>query len=199
MRKKSEERRQAIIDIAAEIFNEIGFERASMAEISARLGGSKATLYNYFSSKEEIFLLVMRQQAGVEFDAIFAILKEVENTRSGLQQFATKYLQLVLSPEVITLKRLVAYHAERSALGCSVYENGPKRGLRGIADYLQRAMEKGDLRTSDAWLAALQFKALVEAEWMERRVLNVVEKVTTVEIEASVERAISGFFAIHGA
>ncbi len=47
MRKKSEERRQAMIDIAGEVFNEIGFEGASMAEISARIGGSKATLYNY--------------------------------------------------------------------------------------------------------------------------------------------------------
>ena len=140
----------------------------------------------------------MRRQAGAEFDAIFAILKEVDNTRSGLQLFANKYLQLVLSPEVITLKRLVAYHADRAALGCSVYENGPKRGLHGIADYLLRAMEKGDLRQGDAWLAALQFKALVEAEWMERRMLNVVEKVEPSEVAASVERAINAFFAIHG-
>ncbi|WP_335340158.1 hypothetical protein [Collimonas arenae] len=39
--QESEERRQAIIDIAAEMFNDVGFERASMSEISARLGDRK--------------------------------------------------------------------------------------------------------------------------------------------------------------
>lgn len=45
MRVKSEARRQAILDVAAEVFREHGFEHASMSEMTARLGGSKSTLY----------------------------------------------------------------------------------------------------------------------------------------------------------
>lgn len=59
MRTKSDEKRQAILDVAAEVFREAGFERASMSEICTRVGGSKATLYNYFPSKEELFFEVM--------------------------------------------------------------------------------------------------------------------------------------------
>ena len=59
MRVKSEARRQAILDVAAEVFREHGFEHASMSEMTARLGGSKSTLYSYFASKEELFLEVM--------------------------------------------------------------------------------------------------------------------------------------------
>ena len=59
MRVKTEGRRQVIIDAALEVFKEVGYERASMAEISARAGGSKATLYNYFKSKEELFSAAM--------------------------------------------------------------------------------------------------------------------------------------------
>ena len=50
MRVKTEEKRQAILEEAAKAFQELGFERTSMSEICARVGGSKATLYNYFAS-----------------------------------------------------------------------------------------------------------------------------------------------------
>jgi AcrR family transcriptional regulator len=59
VRVKTESRRQAIIAAAAEVFAEMGFDAASMSEISARVGGSRVTLYNYFSSKEEMLLEVI--------------------------------------------------------------------------------------------------------------------------------------------
>ena len=46
MRVKSEERRQAMVEVARQAFTELGFENTSMSEIANRLGGSKATLYN---------------------------------------------------------------------------------------------------------------------------------------------------------
>lgn len=206
MRKKSEERRQAIIDIAAELFNEIGFDRASMAEISARLGGSKATLYNYFSSKEEIFLLVMKQQAGLQFESLFAILaddgkndNDDATVRATLKLFANKYLHLVLSPEVIAIKRLLYYNAERSELGCMYYENGPRRGWLAIADFMRRAMEKGSLREADPWLTGMQFRVLVEAEWSEGRILGVITTVSPAKVKESVERSLDAFYRIYGA
>lgn len=203
MRKKSEERRQAIIDVASELFNEIGFDRASMAEISARLGGSKATLYNYFSSKEEIFIAVMKLQAGMQFESLFAILaddgKPIADVRATLKFFANKYLQLVLSPEIITIKRLLYYNAERSELGCMYYENGPKRGWLAIADFMKRAMAQGELREADAWLTAIQFRVLVEAEWSEGRILGVITSISPSKLKESVERALDAFYRIYAA
>ena len=59
MRVRTEEKREEIIRIAAELFQENGFERTSMSTISERLGGSKATLYGYFKSKEDLLLAVV--------------------------------------------------------------------------------------------------------------------------------------------
>lgn len=203
MRKKSEERHQAIIDVAAELFNEIGFDRASMAEISARLGGSKATLYNYFSSKEEIFLAVMKQQAGMQFESLFAILgddgKPIADVRATLRLFANKYLHLVLSKEIIAVRRLLYYNAERSDLGCMYYENGPRRGWLAIADFMKRAMKQGEFREADSWLTAIQFRVLVEAEWAEGRILGVITSMPPAKIKESVERALDAFYRIYAA
>ena len=66
MKTKTESKRQAILKAAAEVFREVGFERASMSDIRARIGGSKATLYNYFPSKEKLFFEVMYQAKELE-------------------------------------------------------------------------------------------------------------------------------------
>ena len=50
MKKMSETRREAILAVAKAVFEELGFEHATMSEISTRMGGSKATLYRYFES-----------------------------------------------------------------------------------------------------------------------------------------------------
>ena len=54
-RTKTSERREAILVAAKQVFLEMGFDRASMDEIAARFGGSKATVYRYFGSKETLF------------------------------------------------------------------------------------------------------------------------------------------------
>ena len=65
VRVKTEDRRQAILEVAHAVFREKGFERASMATISRRLGGSKGTLYGYFKSKEELFETAMKMAGEV--------------------------------------------------------------------------------------------------------------------------------------
>jgi AcrR family transcriptional regulator len=197
MRKKSEERRQAMIDIAAEVFNEIGFEGASMAVISARIGGSKATLYNYFSSKEEIFVEVMLKQVGCQFENVFTALQDEDDLRAALLQLAIHYLSVVLKPDVVAVKRLAMYYAGKSELGPLLYERGPKRGWTRISEFLEFKMEQGELQSSDSWIAALQFRSLVEAEWVDVRMLNVVTTVSPAKIKISAARAVDSFIRMH--
>ena len=44
-RVRTEEKRAEIVQVASELFDELGYDRTSMATISERLGGSKATRY----------------------------------------------------------------------------------------------------------------------------------------------------------
>lgn len=47
-------RKEEILDVAAGLFAEHGFDGVSLVEIADAVGLSKATLYHYFSHKEEI-------------------------------------------------------------------------------------------------------------------------------------------------
>ena len=63
MKVRTAARREAILEEALRLFEENGYERATMSELTRRLGGSKATLYGYFPSKQDLFLATIESRA----------------------------------------------------------------------------------------------------------------------------------------
>jgi AcrR family transcriptional regulator len=65
MPRVSEETKQAtrarLLAAAAEEFGRVGLERANVDAISLAAGFAKGTMYNYFPSKEELFLAVVEE------------------------------------------------------------------------------------------------------------------------------------------
>ena len=64
-----EQARMRIIEQALEMFSERGFYRTRMADIAGSLGVSKGAIYQYFESKEQLFVEALRhhgeRRAGV--------------------------------------------------------------------------------------------------------------------------------------
>jgi TetR/AcrR family transcriptional regulator len=56
-----EDKRQAILARAAELFAQHGYDRASLAMIAQACGVSKALLYHYYKDKEELLFDVLAQ------------------------------------------------------------------------------------------------------------------------------------------
>ncbi len=55
------EREVLMLDVAEQIFGELGYQASSMDEIAARAGVSKPMLYHYYGSKERLFLACLRR------------------------------------------------------------------------------------------------------------------------------------------
>ena len=199
MRAKSETRRQAILEAAAEVFQEMGFERSTMAAICERLGYSKATLYNYFASKEELFSAVVFDAVEAEFEATLEALDAtVEDMTEALEKFGRGLLTVLYLPQVQAVRRLIVAEAGRSDLGRKLYELGPERSEAAAAAYLQQAMDAGKLRQADARIAALHLRGLLEAEWLDRFLFQTLEPISAEEINATVARAVAAFMAAYG-
>lgn len=199
MRTKSEARRQAILNAAAEVFQETGFERTSMADICRHVGYSKATLYSYFTSKEELFLEVVLEATEVEFQATHEALDPtMQDFNQALISFGTRLLTLLYSPQVQAVRRLVVSEAGRSDLGKKCYELGPVRSQAVVAEFLRQAMDKGQLRQANPHVASLHLRGLLEAEWLDRFMFQALDTPSTMEITETAERAISVFMAAYG-
>ena len=65
--RRKEARPGELIEAALELFVEKGFAATRVDEVAARAGVSKGTLFLYFSSKEELFKAVVRENIAGRF------------------------------------------------------------------------------------------------------------------------------------
>ena len=199
MRVKTEEKRQAILEVAAQAFQELGFERTSMSEICARVGGSKATIYNYFASKEELFSEVMFLSTEAEFMVVHQALDaSTDDVAESLQRFGERLLTFLYSPRIRAERHLAISESRRSELGRLVYERGVQRSQNLIAAFMARAMTQGQLRETDARVVAQHFFGLLEAELLEPFLHQQLGEVGAEQIRAVTARAVAVFMAGYG-
>lgn len=196
MRVRTEAKREAIVEAAAQVFLELGFDGASMAQIAARVGGSKGTLYGYFSSKEELFVEVIHTMAKLYLEPIFeALQKNHDDLRDALQQFGERTLAVLCLETSIQARRAIIAQSGRSDIGMRFYERGPKKGARQVAVFLAHQIEAGKLRPCDPDVAACHLMALLDSETVVPCLLGVHPQPTPAHLQAAVSRALDTFLA----
>ena len=164
MRVKTDSRRQAILAAARTVFKQVGYERASMAQISALVGGSKATLYSYFPSKEDLFAEAMIDAMEEQGQAMLDLLDPSEpDVAKVLTRFGEAFLAFTTGPQALCTTRLAITEGGKGALGAKLYQLGPKRGWSAISAYIAQIMAIGILPKGDAHLAAMHLKGMLEA------------------------------------
>ncbi|WP_394791716.1 TetR/AcrR family transcriptional regulator [Rhodoferax sp.] len=200
MKVRTDAKRDAILQIASEVFLEMGYERASMAEIAARVGGSKATLYGYFPSKQAIFLTLARRFGAEHIDPAMQELISSPDDDVGklLQRFGERLLSFLASAPAMSALRLVLAESGHSDVGEMFYEAGQKQGVQTMAGYLQSLMDRGLLRPANALVAAQHFGALVNAEAQYRWYYRDDADLTPKQIKAMVTRAVEVFLRAYG-
>jgi AcrR family transcriptional regulator len=197
-RVRTEEKRDEIVRIASEAFNELGYDRCSMATISDRLGGSKATLYGYFSSKEELLRAVLQCQVASEFDKIMHELHEEPDLREGLVKLGTAYLKKKLSSLPVANIRCIVNQPPCSTMGKEFYEGVIHPAFKKIAAQLQVLMDQGRLKQADPWVALMHWKGLHDWDFFERRLIGVITGPEDVDIERVATLGADAFLKLYG-
>jgi AcrR family transcriptional regulator len=199
MKKKTDVKRQAILDVAAQVFREFGFKRALMSEICARLGGSKATLYNYFPSKEELFFEVVAASTEAEVEAVHhALSASNEDIAESLCHFGERLLTFLYSPPLQAQRHLAISESGRTELGRIVYERGVLRTQHLVTEFLQKAMSLGKLKQADPVLATKHLYSLLESELIDQFLFQQLGEISEKDIEGFASRAIGVFMAAYG-
>lgn len=89
--RRSRRRRQELVDAAAKIFQEKGYEAASIQDIAEALGILKGSIYYYIDSKE---------------DLLYAVLQEVHETALGNME----QLRLVDADALAKIRMFIGSH-----------------------------------------------------------------------------------------
>jgi len=197
MRVKTESRREAILNVAEEEFSERGFEGASVSAIAARLGGSKQTLYGYFSSKDELFVEVMNRSISRMVAIGDSDLLDDADTAATLRGYGERYLDARQRPEFLSLVRLAYGESGRTDVGRVLIKCRDACWMTGIVEFLRRKMRKGELREADPVAAATQLIALLGAEFLEPVIFRAREPASEAETREFAARAVDAFLAIY--
>jgi AcrR family transcriptional regulator len=198
VRTRSDEKRREIIRVAAEAFQELGYERTSMLTIAERLRGSKQTLYNHFGSKEDLLRAVLDFDVTEVADQAMEEFFAEKSLRKGLVRLGTIYLTRQLAPLAISNMRIVSTQPAESKIGEEFYQKVLCRAWKRVADLFSNLMSKGTLRRADPWLAAMHFKGLVLQDLLERELLGAARTTDPSEVEAAAKHAADAFLRIYG-
>lgn len=190
-------RRTAILTIAGRTFLRQGYADASMDGIAAEVGGSKSTLYRYFPSKAALFAAYVEEIGTLTWSALAVVQVEEKGTEAVLEDMARAYLELILSPSVLAMTRLVMAETGRfPEIGRIFYERGIRRAESQIAAILQRLAERSDV---PGWNflalpgAAAHFRALCEAGLHEECLWGVYESASPEDVGSVAQQAVARF------
>ncbi len=111
---QKQERRQAILAAARQLFAQSGFDAVGMAGVAGQAGLAKGTLYLYFKTKEEMFLALLEEEFAGWFDGLDAGLAQLP-LRAGDERFvALVCASLEQHPTLIRLLAILHTLVERN-------------------------------------------------------------------------------------
>ena len=84
--------REKILDAALTIISEHGFNFFSMRKLAACLGMSATTIYNYYSSKDELYLMVLTKGFDMLYKTLLGIFNAYENPLDKLREMIRAYI-----------------------------------------------------------------------------------------------------------
>lgn len=194
-------RREQLIAVAEQLFLQHGFANTSVNAIVRDAGGSLATLYAEFGSKEALFESVLSERAARFFPEEQSARRQTLDAQAELRALATHMLKRMLSDDGLAVYRIAVHEAPRfPALRKALLEVGmpglldrTARYLRGLADRDALAIgESGEA----ARLAASQFIALVQGQLVFSAACG--GEISARTRATHVNEAVKGFLGMYG-
>lgn len=156
---RTEQREVDILQAAIDLFGEEGFQSVSTRKIAARAGVSEGTLFNYFSSKNELMRAILERIYRELTENAGVILREELDSRQRLQRLAENHIA-VMSRDNALFMRLIQSYMNVDLGGYTSIRNSPLHKLNlsyawVFDNTVREAMERGEVR-DDVNVSALR-------------------------------------------
>jgi AcrR family transcriptional regulator len=170
------ERRAAIVAVARQLFLDQGYAATTMSSVAEAMGGSKATLWAHFASKEALFAEVADAMVGGFAEQMDELLGGQTFSVPGLRDFCGRFFEQLLLPESTSLFRMIIAESGRfPELGEMFFARGPQLTIARLERYLGDAFAPAEAsRLAGVTLSALvgfRTQAMIEPRHAEPRAL----------------------------
>ena len=154
--RRKESRPGELLAAALELFVEKGFAATRAEEVAKRAGVSKGTLFLYFSSKEELFKAVVRENISGRFSEWTAELENYQGSSADLLRYClTVWWERVGSTKASAIPKLMMSEGSNFPELAAFYELEVIRpGDELVRRIIQRGVSRGEFRPIDMKYAA---------------------------------------------
>ena len=189
-------KRRQILDGACEVFEDLGFDGASMGDIARAAGVSKGTLYAYFDNKCRLFEAIVEE--AVERRQFAFYFDPARDLKTTLRKFGEAYICTLCRPGGASAARMVFAIAERMPeVGRRYYELTVQKTVNCLAEYLDARVKHRELAINDCQLAAAQFLLLCQATLFLPFIFEVTPAPSQDRITQVINDAVKTFLAAH--
>ncbi len=192
------DRRSHYITVAFEQFAAHGFHGVTIDELVAAAGGSKATLYRYFASKEDLFEAIIADLT--EATVAETSVDELAHLpiEDGLRAIGHATARGALSDQATVLFRLAVGESVRfPQLAQAMFDRGPAVSYGRLRGFIAARVAAGEIHVDDTQIAAEQFLGGIIGHLQLRCALG-QPPADPAQITARVEASITTFLAAYG-
>jgi AcrR family transcriptional regulator len=176
---RREDRCNAMMDAAEMLFLERGFERTSLSAIVARSGGSLATLYDQFGSKQNLLHAVVARMRDDAFKDLQYLKQETLSPRAALLQLACRFHAFAMDPRKVAMMRVViAQGLNDPEFGRAIYRDMHLRLIKRLAATFQEWSEQGKAVVGEPDIAAELYVASIMCDARMRAMMGMAPEPT---------------------
>jgi AcrR family transcriptional regulator len=188
-------RRERILEEGRRLFLSKGYAGASVNELVRRAGGSLATLYNEFGSKEALFAEIMRRRAHVLYGWSEVECFRKKSGRDALLALARRLLERVLEKDSLAWYRIAIAEGPRCPeLRKAVLEESLPLFLQSLGDaliHLNIATRNDNLELAE------EFLSMLHGQIVFRAACSGSANVSPKFLAQHVERVVDRFLVLH--
>lgn len=157
-------RKTEIINASVKLFAEKGFAATTLDEIAVAAEFGKGTIYNYFSSKEEIYSAIVDEVS----KNLSYLIKETSKSSSSAMEFLVSYTKKIFKyclknreAFVLFVREIVEFTTDVFAIHKDKIMKRHKSSRKILIDNINRGIKKGEFIKSDAEKIANIFQHLI--------------------------------------
>jgi len=159
-RIRGEIRKAGIIEAAASLFSEKGFNGTKTREIAAHAGVSEALIFKHFPSKEDLYAAILAEESPVP--RLIAQIKELAQQRKDVEVFRVIAETVVKGSPDSELMRLILFSAlENHELSDMFFKNHIRVFYDMLAGYIQQRIDEKAFRPISPIIAARGFMGML--------------------------------------
>ena len=170
--KVVEDRREQIIDAAMQVFSEKGFVKATNKDVARAAGITPGLIYYYFESKEKLLVAMIESRSPIRLLASLTPQALALPQEAFLRLIIRQLLNIIEGENLIQLIRTMLPEIVHNPQITPMVAGFFQRIIGFLTSYFESKMEAGELRQSDAALAAQVFLGSVIGFVLRRHIIR---------------------------